>query len=324
MIKGDANKRRAWLVQTEKFIRIKGFNQPTLSSKRRALHHCYAYMRIMAETTCIAATLNINMNASMGTTGSTDTGDFRIYTKQAFSEATMLMDKDPEMAQRDLHLAIPGRWTATLFPSVYGVDEVFLLLLSQVIRLANERDMSIMTTDTSKVNMSLKEFWTLAKELESAIDHLLLPTTTSPVLGHNDRLLTESTRTAQAMYTALSIFFHRRIYEIDPIMLQGKVNDIRVCLTRAQQEEEGQSDCRSAGLIWPAFIAACEAVTPELQAFFVSWFECCVRKTALVQASGAKKIVETIWKKRSEPNQHGETCSWPDFLRDGAIKFTCV
>ena len=328
MIKGDSGKRRAWLVQTEKFICVKGLSQPTLSAKKRALHHCYAYMRIMAETTWIAGNLNMNIAGTSGgppdNTVSTYGGNFRIYPNQAFSMASMLMEKDPEMAQRDLHLAIPGRWSSTLFPTVYGVDEIFLMLLSQVIRLANERDLSLMSAETGEVRLSLKEFWNRAKALEKAIDHLLSPSTTIPIRDYSDGYLTGMTATAQAMYTALLIFFHRRIYDIDPTMLQGKVNEIRGCLTRVQNEEGYQDDSNSAALIWPAFIAACEAVTPELQMFYASWFDCCARTTALVHASVAKTIFETIWNRRRDSTIDGESYSWPGLLRDGAIRFTCV
>ncbi|KAJ5978479.1 hypothetical protein N7501_001821 [Penicillium viridicatum] len=325
MIKGDPEMRRAYLVQTEKLICVKGLSQPALSADKRALHHCYAYMRIMAETTCIADRLTLNP------TGTNDTlsdntiygGDFRVYPNLIFSTTTMSMEKDPGMAQRDLHLAIPGRWSSTLFPTLYGIDEIFLMLLSQVIRLANERDLSMMS-DAAESRLSLKEFWTRAKGLEKAIDHLLSTTDPSCVQPYDGTLAVVMTATAQAMYTALSIFFHRRIYEIDPIMLQGKVAAIRGYLIQIQQEETHQKDSSNAALIWPAFITACEAVSPELQVFFSSWFDNCARTTALVHASVAQQIFETIWTKRRDVSLCGGTFSWPDILRDGHIKFMCI
>ncbi|KAJ9489394.1 hypothetical protein VN97_g3882 [Penicillium thymicola] len=301
MIKGDPEMRRAYLVQTEKLICVKGLSQPILSANKRALHHCYAYMRIMAETTCIADRLTMNPTGKSDTLSDNTTygGDFRVYPTLIFSTTTMSMEKDPGMAQRDLHLAIPGRWSSTLFPTLYGIDEIFLMILSQVIRLANERDLSMMS-DAAESRLSLKEFWTRAKGLEKAIDHLLSTTNPSCVQPYDETLAVVMTATAQAMYTALSIFFHRRIYEIDPIMLQGKVAAIRGHLIQIQQEENHQKDSSNAALIWPAFITACEAVSPELQVFFSSWFDSCARTTALVHASVAQQIFETIWTKRRD------------------------
>lgn len=328
MIKGDAEKRRAWLVQTEKFICVKGLSQPKLSAKKRALHHCYAYMRIMAETTCIAGDLTMNLiepsSTPYGETPSLYGGEFRIYPNQEFSATTMLMDKDPEMAQRDLHLAIPGYWSSTLFPTVYGVDEIFLMLLSQVIRLANERDLSMMSGESVDARLSLKEFWTRAKALERAIDHLLTPLPNTHARTSTEGSWSGVTVTAQAMYNALLIFFHRRIYEIDSKMLQGKVDEMRRCLIKAKEEEGYHDDSNSAALIWPAFIAACEAIAPDLQAYFSTWFELCARATALIHASVAKNIFQTIWNKRKQGNGYDDTCSWPDILRDGSIRFMCV
>ncbi|KAJ5255964.1 hypothetical protein N7497_006587 [Penicillium chrysogenum] len=325
MIKGDPEMRRAYLVQTEKLICVKGLSQPALSANKRALHHCYAYMRIMAETTCIADRMSVNLTGTSGALNDNTTygGDFRVYPNLIFSTTTMSMEKDPNMAQRDLHLAIPGRWSSTLFPTLYGIDEIFLMLLSQVIRLANERDLSMMS-DATESRLSLKEFWTRAKGLERAIDHLLSATDPSCAQLHGGALPVVKTATAQAMYTALSIFFHRRIYEIDPTMLQGNVNAIRGYLTQIQQEERDQKGSNNAALIWPAFITACEAVSPELQSFFSCWFDNCARTTALVHASTAKQIFETIWTKRRNGSIQGETYSWPDILRDGDIKFMCI
>ncbi|CAG8891847.1 unnamed protein product [Penicillium egyptiacum] len=325
MIKGDPEMRRAYLVQTEKLICVKGLSQPALSANKRALHHCYAYMRIMAETTCIADRLSVNLTGTSGASNNNAAygGDFRIYPNLIFSTTTMSMEKDPSMAQRDLHLAIPGRWSSTLFPTLYGIDEIFLMLLSQVIRLANERDLSMMS-DATESRLSLKEFWTRAKGLERAIDHLLSTINPSGVGSYDGALPVVKTATAQAMYTALSIFFHRRIYEIDPTMLQGNVDAIRGYLIQIQQEERDQKGSNNAALIWPAFITACEAVSPELQSFFSSWFDNCARTTSLVHASVAKQIFETIWTKRRDGSFCGGTCSWPDILRDGDIKFMCI
>ncbi|KAJ5513783.1 hypothetical protein N7463_003335 [Penicillium fimorum] len=325
IIKGDPEMRRAYLIQTEKFILVKGLSQPALSAKKRALHHCYAYMRIMAETTCIADRLTTNLTGPSGALNDSTVygGDFRLYPNLVFSTTTMSMEKDPGMAQRDLHLAIPGRWSSTLFPTLYGIDEIFLMLLSQVIRLANERDLSMMS-DASEGRLSLKEFWIRAKGLERAIDHLLSSASPNRAQLHNGALPVVTTATAQAMYMALSIFFHRRIYEIDPAMLQSNVNAIRGYLIQIQQEESDQNESNNAALIWPAFITACEAISFELQAFFSSWFDNCARTTALVHASVAKQIFETIWTKRRDVSLCGGIYSWPDILRDGDVKFMCI
>ncbi|KAJ5693149.1 hypothetical protein N7462_002572 [Penicillium macrosclerotiorum] len=184
MIKGDPEKHLSCLVQAEKIISIKGFKQFIVSPKRRALHHCYAYMRILAETTCLADGLSTGFGDTTIFSEDADNLEFRIHPDIAFSDNIMAMEKDPNIAQRDLHLAIPGRWSLTLFPKMYGVAESFLMLLSQVIRLANERDLSLLENEAGGM-LNLKDFWLRAKALEKAI-HVLLSSFTMGIVRDDD------------------------------------------------------------------------------------------------------------------------------------------
>lgn len=320
MIQGDSEQRLFCLIQAEKFISLNGFKASTLSPKRRALHHCYAYMRIMAETTSI----NDNLSAKlMGANISDETmpcRDFRIYPNIVFSENIMAMEKDPAVAQRDLHLAIPGRWSLTLFPKIYGIAESFLMLLSQVIRLANERDISLHQSEEGVLN--LRDFWIRAKTLEKAIRVLLVSCD-----GHThweDESQVEGKPRARAMYTALLIFFHRRINDLDPSLLQREVEAVRDYLERVRVDEAALGGENMATLIWPAFIAACEAVHSETQMFFSYWFESCFVMTGLINASVARQIIEMIWAKREESGLGGEMCNWPDILRAKKIRLMCT
>jgi arginine metabolism regulation protein II len=319
MVKGDSENRLSCLIQAEKFICFNGFKQSTLSRKRRALHHCYAYMRIMAETTSITDDPSANLSRNdISADEDPAYTDFRICPNIVFSDNIMAMEKDPSVAQRDLHLAIPGRWSLTLFPKMYGVAESFLLLLSQVIRLANERDRSLERRDEGMLN--LKDFWVRAKALEKGIHHLMASCTSRHVLTYEESPFQVGDARAQAMYSALLIFFHRRIYDLDAALLQQQVDMVQDSLVRSQQDEIGQGEGNTAALIWPAFIAACEAVDSESQAFFSSWFDSCLTKTGLVNASQAKQIFETIWAKRREAGRYGETWSWPEVLRAKRIR----
>ncbi|KAJ5235466.1 Protein of unknown function DUF3468 [Penicillium citrinum] len=320
MIKGDSEKRLSCLIQAERFISANGFTQSTVSSKRRALHHCYAYMRIMAETTSIEGLCADMANTTISEEEESHTG-FRIYPGVTFTGDIMAMEKDPGVAQRDLHLAIPGKWSLTLFPKMYGVAEAFLMLLSQVIRLANERDLSM--TEGREEGLNLKEFWTRAKVLEKGI-HLLVASCRADDShngpgseNHFERLR------AQAMYTALLIFFHRRIYDLDATLLQKEVDSVKHTLTKAQ-ETANTSGANTATLIWPAFIAACEAVGAEPESFFSSWFDSCYATTGLCNVSLAKQVFEAIWNRRRQTGLNGDMCSWPEILRVKKIRLMFI
>lgn len=323
MIKGDSEQHRSSLVQAEKFISINGFKAFELSPKRRSLHHCYAYMRIMAETTCVMDNLSESLESIDLSTNSAPSFEFRLSPNITFSENILSMVKDPNIAQRDIHLAIPGRWNMTLFPKIYGVSESFLMLLSQVIRLANERDFS-MSQAAGENTLNMKDFWTRAKALEKGIRILMASCTSGSSQGYEVESEIEiGNARAQAMYTALFIFFHRRIYELDALMLHQHVAAVRDSLLRIQIEEAGHNG-NTATLIWPAFITACEAVDTESQAFFSSWFETCSTTTGLANVSIAKDIIQSIWNRRQEGDLDGFMWSWPDVLRASKINLMCT
>ncbi|KAJ5920897.1 hypothetical protein N7466_009223 [Penicillium verhagenii] len=324
MIKGDSEQRLSCLVQAEKFISINGLKQPTLSPKRRALHHCYAYMRIMTETTSINATPITNPAWKTGLPNEHNFEmpytDFRIYPNIAFTDNIMKMEKDPAVAQRDLHLAIPGRWRLTLFPKICGVAESFLMLLSQVIRLANERDLSVHGSGEGILN--LRDFWARAKALEKAV-RVLLASCTSPSRAEweeESQIDFGKQPRAQVMYTALLIFFHRRVTDLDPSLLQREVESVQCLLEQVRVDEANLRGANMATLIWPAFIAACEAVHSETQTFFSLWFESCSATTGLISATIARQIIEIIWTEREMSDLDGEIVNWPDVLRAKKIR----
>lgn len=277
----------------------------------------------MAETTCIADGLSEKLaSTSISPEEDGPSAEFRISCDITFSDNILAEEKDPRVAQRDLHLAIPGRWSLTLFPEMYGVAESFLMLLSQVIRLANERDLSMLYQNASG-SLNLRDFWLRAKTLEKGINILLSSCTSEPIHDYESAREADNPR-AQAMYTALLIFFHRRIYDLDATMLQREVNSVCSFLTNIQQDEAGQSGESMATLIWPAFIAACEAVDCDFQAFFLQWFDTCFTTTGLVNASVARSIIETIWAKRQENGLSNSMCTWPEVLRAKKIRLMCT
>lgn len=310
MVKGDADKRLEHLLYAEQFIRAQGFKKPVLSRKRRILHHCYAYMRIMAETTRSSISSQTDNTPSRDTDSPKnsenikDNDRFRTSRWTAVSDNMMIMEKDPDTAKRDLHLEVPGHWTSTLFPELYGIAESFLLLLSQVIRLANERDIAV--DQDSGGDLGLREFTLRAKALEKSIYRLI---STSSNAGPGTGT---TTVTVQAMYTALLIFFYRRVHNLDAMLLQRNVLSVQTYLAQIQQENHDSH--KSAAMVWPAFVAACEALLPESQGFFAAWFEAMFEKTGLVSISLVKGVCEFIWRRRMECP---DGLSWPEVLKKG-------
>jgi len=320
MVKGDPDTRLTYLLNAERFIRANGFNKPTLSRKRRTLHHCYAYMRIMAETT--RSSSHLASTASPGTDkGSEDDNDqFRVSHWTSLSYSMMGKEKDPDTARRDLHLEVPGNWTSTLFPELYGIAGSFLSLLSQVIRLANERDLAM----EQDGNLNLKEFTLRAKALEKSIYRLISSSAYGSVSSPSSS--SKSTSTAdenamQAMYTALLIFFYRRVHNVDAMLIQHEVLIVQGYLMQIEQTQDSAGgNGRTVALMWPAFVTASEALLPETQRYFAEWFEGLFAKTGLVSVSLAKGVCEFVWARRREE----DGLSWPEELRNRGVKVLCT
>ncbi|KAF7585779.1 hypothetical protein BBP40_010132, partial [Aspergillus hancockii] len=310
MLAGDPDNRMSYLRRAERFICANGFKKTVLSPKRRTLHHCYAYMRIMAETTSVSATSVWLNEMILGSERCLEGIGFRVLTWISFSDDAIAKEKDTRMAQRDLHLAIPGHWGSTLFPTLYGVSETFLMLLSQVIRLANERDLTTSQQSVPSCVLTLQEFLLRAKTLEREIRRLLVS-----CHGDNESSIRGKDATVRAMYTALLVFLYRRVHDVDARLVQQEVQSIQGYLWQIQQESISMEN-QTIALLWPAFIAACEALYPESQAYFSLWFDTMFKATGLVSIALAKNITEAVWARRRNLGPLGASSfSWPDVLR---------
>lgn len=70
----------------------------------------------------------------------------------------------------------------------------------------------------------------------------------------------------------------------------------------------------AASLAWPAFIAACEAATPELQEQALKCLTATDERGLFFTPKPAKQIVSSIWEKRKQTGDW--TLSWPAVLVD--------
>lgn len=249
-----------------------------------------------------------------------DNLSFRVLTwddlDQKFLEA-----KNQEQGENDLHLASPGLWPATLYPEIFGVPEVWLSLLSQVIRLGNEKDLS----ETKAPTLSLTEFSSRAKALERCILNWDESASTSIVessthkslqIVNIDWIMLESM--LSALRHALVIYFYRRIHDIDPEMLQSKVSKVKDFLFACKEV------CASSGrfvsaLTWPAFIAGCEATSDDLQESFSEWFRLCLQRNGNQSSARLQRVMEKVWHERRQDCR--PSTSWLKLLRSSTILY---
>ncbi|KAK5948010.1 hypothetical protein OHC33_010938 [Knufia fluminis] len=272
-----------YLLEAEKIIRLRGLPKPSKSRKLRLLHHCYSYMRIFHESVSFSSTrLNLQRTIRDAVEKSgvivrgTDPSSFRLIPWEDLDEKFREI-KTREQGENDLLLAGPGKWPATMYPEIFGVPETWLNLLSQVIRLANEKETA---ESADEPTLSLKDFLRRAKALETYIlrweySNNLVTTSSGLQIMEVDWIMLETMQSA--LHHALAIYFYRRIHDVDPVVLQPKVQKVKEYLFACKQICESGGGFLD-GWMWPAFIAGCEALDPTLQEAFTAWFEFSTKK----------------------------------------------
>ncbi|KAF5649062.1 ARG81-like transcription factor [Fusarium tjaetaba] len=272
ILSGNRDEAEYFFLETEKFIRTKGLNRRK-SRKVRLLHHCYVFERLSHESTFTQNTLNLDhrnrvreaIEASGASAYSQDSLSFRLTTWSNLDQEIHKV-KGQEEGENDLHLQHPGIWSATLYPEIFGVPELHLFMLSLVIRLAREKEQN--QDELINSGLTLKEFMARAKAVERWIKqlHVLRQSiwmVEAPVDPEHRQSVNLLNSLANTMQHALSVYFYRRIYDLDPSMLQKHVLGVRDRLLEFDVSDAGMG-YGSLRLIWPAFVAAC-----RLQRFHV-------------------------------------------------------
>jgi CRISPR/Cas system-associated endoribonuclease Cas2 len=313
---GNRDQAEGYFLEAEKFIRMKGLKRKK-SRKVRLLHHCYVFERMFHESIFVCAA-NSNqrqhvrraIESSGLAPASVDGLSFRLYKWKNLHQE-MLRVRDREEGENDLHLERPGMFSATLYPEIFGIPEAWLHLLSCLIRLGTERDAAEKSSASNGFN--LKDFISRAKALEDYINQLQRPSqvvfTYSSQQSTIDQHILENM--LEAMRLALAIYFYRRIYDINASILQGKVVGVRDCLLQCEYADSSVVH-GSAGFIWPAFIAACEAEDPDVQESFARWFEISAQRSGL---SGFTRTLSSIRKIWQEKRGGGSSVTWLDLMR---------
>ncbi|WXC67406.1 hypothetical protein SNK03_013200 [Fusarium graminearum] len=299
VLSGNKGEAEYYFLETEKFIRLRGLKRRK-SRKVRLLHHCYVFERLSHESSFTNCRLNLDhrnrvreaVEASDASIYSVDNLSFRLTSWRDLDQE-MWKVKGQEEGENDLHLQHPGIWSATLYPEIFGVPELHLFMLSLVIRLAREKD------ESQDEAMPLKEFMARAKAVERWIKqlHILRQSiwmTEAPVDTEQQQSFDLLNSLADTMQHALSVYFYRRIYDLDPSMLEKHVLGVRDRLLEFDDSDAGMG-YGSLRLIWPAFIAACETDDAGIRDSFIQWFQSSSKKSGLRIFTETMERIQHVW-----------------------------
>jgi len=321
LFSGSKDQTECYFLEAEKFIRLRGLKRHK-SRKVRLLHHCYVFERLFYESTSISGT-NSDKRAhvieAVETSGvlvfGQDSASFRLPNFRNLDQE-MQRAKGQDEGENDLFLERIGDFPATLYPEVFGVPEAYMLMLSLVIRLGKRRDAAGASTVAGAT--SLGDFLAQAKAVERSILRMRpkqYARNISPYSKYDDNKEVMNNMLT-AIHEALATYFYRRIYDLDSALLQQRVATIRDCLLRCEATDKN-AVWGSAGFIWPAFIAACEAEDVGVQASFAELFSKVAQRSGLSRFSDTLLDVQQIWlEKRKHDNS---SVTWLDVMKRNAF-----
>ncbi|KAJ5375737.1 fungal-specific transcription factor domain-containing protein [Penicillium concentricum] len=304
------------LVESECLIRKRGLPKAHKSLKVRILHHVYTYIRIMAESTCGCALMDIcpmRPSARLASNEVTFSSlrSFRVADDSTISDLNATLEKAFHVGTNDIHLEILGVWKESLFQEIYGLPESLVGLLSQTIRLANEqellhRDTTINIDLVLTLNKRTKtlEYQVLSwrADLELSGSREDLPPTNPQYMKVKAEICLSS-----AVHQGLILFYYRRMHNMNALILQDTVRKV-LGFIRKSENYCTSKDHMEASLLWPAFIAACEALEPELQTGLLDWISSTGARTSIPAFTAAANVVQRVWKLRQEGMDY--TISW--------------
>lgn len=310
------------LLDIERLIRLRGI--PLIKRHSlRVLHHMYTNLRIIAESTSLRPLIQAAQNGN--SSGSEMSADYiSALVPQGFRlDESNLGDLDYTRAKtidvgyNDIHLEVSGYWQPTLYPEMYGVPESLMTLLSQTISLANEKpNLAVAALNNPAISIALSQH-------TRSLEQQLWSWTPSPselppgpgrppsLVGVNTPPLDKSDARSMILgiHQAVIIFFYRRVYNMSAMIIQEQV---RKTLDYLQPIMDiGGYDQDFAIIIgWSCFIAACEAISPDLQQRGLECLQTMDASGVFVETSKPSEIAKSVWEQRSCSGDM--TFSWPD------------
>lgn len=315
---GDPVTEEYYFLETEKFIKLKGLGRKN-SRKVRLLHRCYAFERLMYESTCMRGIDLKHRHRVCSDIKSVsiipypeDDMAFRLPTWHDLSEQiSKILNLDD--GETDMEDEVLGLWPDALCSKVSGVPEHWILLILHVVLLGKQKD--AVEQGGSSNTTRLQEFLRRAKSLEGCINqHVLQPELSSLQGDQNSDMGSVLQIVLDTVRHALQIYFYRRIYEVEALWLQDKVVKVRDCLLRLEAGDttsSGLSGC--VGVLWASFIASCEAEDPSVQRSFSDWYRRAGKRTGMACWTNSLALSEQLWDEKRK--LMGRKVTWIDLLR---------
>ncbi|KAH8729870.1 fungal-specific transcription factor domain-containing protein [Ilyonectria robusta] len=232
------------------------------STKARALHRIYFYLRTIYESTALGGD---QAERPCLENSSPESPPAQIATK----DTVALPPADDGCPT--IHAIIPDSMARmATYESIYGVPQKLLVLLTRAVHLigqvneARNRDRTTLIPDHLSSQCDELEICIMDRQIEDELERWLPDgqSVNSDIIRHQ----------TQAFHNAVIIYFAQHIRLLGHRYLQPYIKTVLDNI-EAIERIKTETQTLAAPLYWPAFIAASEAFDLELQDRFKRWYE---------------------------------------------------
>ncbi|KAL4808843.1 fungal-specific transcription factor domain-containing protein [Aspergillus unguis] len=301
-VSGEMNNAAHYLRDIGQIIALYGIPKVQKSRKVQMLHSIYVYLRVLTEGIHFG---NQSLVAVSETESTQQTpANWDILLGEMFSTYdTLNLDF--------LQCLAPPKST---FEQIYSIPDSLFKLILETTQLANEVEKL-----GHRIDIGNDSFAKKVKEHEAKIcdwDQYYKETTYpadptgAPPL--KDRF---PYHLMQAIYTALIIYFYRAVRDVNVMTLQPFVQQTIFHIKEYDKHKERHKD-RSADICWPAFIAGCEATTPESRQEITEWLEKSTISNGMLMFKVALEAIQKVWTARKCPKK--QNIAWHTVMRESS------
>ncbi|RAH74734.1 Zn(II)2Cys6 transcription factor [Aspergillus aculeatinus CBS 121060] len=298
IVSGDMNNAAHYLRDIEEIIHRYGTRKVARSVKVRMLHSIYLYTRMLTERLCFK-----NLDSDAVATGD---GAEKPFDPLAHSVQISTMD----YMVGPVYVPVADDWVRDLedsdpkfrspFEDIYSLPQSLFELIAATTRLASSLGRSTMRDFSEPVHHST--LLASIKNLENQICSWEYGTEDINSASPRPPRERSPYHLVQAVHKALIIHFHRAIRNVNAAILQPYVHDVMRHLIAYDDCRHRLND-QSADTCWPAFIAGCEALDPQLQGEFSRWLQIAAQTTGIRMYTVALEAVRQVWEARRRPGK---------------------
>jgi arginine metabolism regulation protein II len=303
---------RAYLGDAEKLICMGGIPKRFKSRKTRILHYIFLFLRVIEESTYIYPEGENGRRLGIDELNKDDLlfPSIQTHVLQTSQASSTFSRAEFEMGLLSI---VPN--SPSLLMEIYSIPLSLFSLISRATSLANALDLEAPAeADKLRDPERAKQIKKLENEICTWNIEDAIIVETGAIDETVDASPANDGRTQHlilALHNALMLYFYRRIYNVNPWLLQSFVVKVLEHLQMVEQEKL-EFNILNTSIVWPGFIAAAEACGEESRRISLAWLKGNWRKSGWRSFEQAAIIAEELWNTRQSGNHD---ITWVDLLK---------